>query len=64
MPESVTLVRMQFGSHVYGTNTPASDLDFKAVHLPPARDILLPRFGTRSFPKYAAFDIGPLPPAK
>ncbi|HEX4606635.1 MAG TPA: nucleotidyltransferase domain-containing protein [Urbifossiella sp.] len=38
-----TLVRMQFGSHVYGTNTPASDLDFKAVHLPPARDILLQR---------------------
>ena len=38
-----TLVRMRFGSHVYGTNTPASDLDFKAVHLPPARDILLQR---------------------
>lgn len=37
------LVRMQFGSHVYGTNTPASDLDFKAVHLPSARDILLQR---------------------
>ena len=37
------LVRMQFGSHVYGTNTPQSDLDFKAVHLPPARDILLQR---------------------
>jgi len=25
---------------------------------------LLPRFGARTFPKYAAFDIGPLPPAK
>ncbi|OWK42391.1 Thioredoxin, phage-associated [Fimbriiglobus ruber] len=34
---------MRFGSHVYGTNTPSSDLDFKAVHLPPARDILLQR---------------------
>lgn len=38
-----TLVRMQFGSHVYGTNVPTSDLDFKAVHLPDARDILLQR---------------------
>jgi hypothetical protein len=37
------LVRMQFGSHVYGTNVPTSDLDFKAVHLPDARDILLQR---------------------
>ncbi|WP_088260694.1 DNA polymerase beta superfamily protein [Fimbriiglobus ruber] len=38
-----TLVRMQFGSHVYGTNVTTSDHDFKAVHLPPARDILLQR---------------------
>src|SRR4051794_19383522 len=37
------LVRMQFGSHVYGTNVPASDHDFKAVHLPDGRDILLQR---------------------
>lgn len=32
-----------FGSHLYGTETPASDRDWKAVHLPPARDILLQR---------------------
>jgi len=38
-----TIVRMQFGSHLYGTNTPASDLDIKAVYLPEARDILLQR---------------------
>lgn len=38
-----TVVRIQFGSHLYGTNTPQSDLDFKAVHLPDARDILLQR---------------------
>jgi predicted nucleotidyltransferase len=38
-----TLVRMQFGSHVYGTNVPTSDHDFKAVHLPDGRDILLQR---------------------
>lgn len=41
-----TIVRMQFGSHVYGTNVPTSDLDFKAVHLPDARDILLQRVKT------------------
>jgi predicted nucleotidyltransferase len=34
---------MQFGSHVYGTNVPTSDLDFKAVHIPAAEDILLQR---------------------
>lgn len=38
-----TIVRMQFGSHVYGTNVPTSDLDFKAVHIPSAEDILLQR---------------------
>lgn len=38
-----TLVRMQFGSHLYGTATPASDMDIKAVHLPAASDILLLR---------------------
>lgn len=37
------LVRMQFGSHVYGTNVPTSDLDFKAIHVPAAEDILLQR---------------------
>ncbi|WP_435018526.1 DNA polymerase beta superfamily protein [Tundrisphaera sp. TA3] len=38
-----TLVKMQFGSHVYGTNVPSSDQDFKAVHLPDGLDILLQR---------------------
>lgn len=37
------LVEMKFGSHLYGTATPASDLDIKAVHLPFPRDILLQR---------------------
>lgn len=37
------VVKMQFGSHVYGTKLPTSDLDFKAVHIPPADDILLGR---------------------
>lgn len=38
-----TLVRMKFGSHLYGTSTPASDLDFKNVFVPSANDILLQR---------------------
>lgn len=37
------LVEVRFGSHLYGTATPASDVDLKAVHVPPARDILLQR---------------------
>jgi hypothetical protein len=34
---------MRFGSHLYGTATPASDLDIKAVHLPTRNEILLQR---------------------
>jgi hypothetical protein len=35
------VVRVLFGSHLYGTNTPTSDMDYKAVHVPDARSILL-----------------------
>lgn len=35
------IVKMQFGSHVYGTSLPTSDLDYKAVYLPTADEILL-----------------------
>lgn len=35
------VVRIKFGSHLYGTATPASDFDFKSVFVPSARDILL-----------------------
>lgn len=38
-----TIVRIKFGSHLYGTSTPASDIDFKSVFVPSARDILLGR---------------------
>lgn len=38
-----TIVRIKFGSHLYGTSTPASDLDFKSVFVPDARSILLQR---------------------
>ena len=38
-----TIVRIKFGSHLYGTATPSSDVDYKSVHIPDARDILLQR---------------------
>jgi hypothetical protein len=37
------IVEMRFGSRLYGTDTPRSDLDIKGVYLPPAREILLQR---------------------
>lgn len=37
------IVRILFGSHLYGTNTPESDWDFKSIHVPAPRDILLQR---------------------
>jgi RNA repair pathway DNA polymerase beta family len=36
-----TIVRIEFGSHLYGTNTPTSDHDYKSVYVPSASDILL-----------------------
>jgi hypothetical protein len=38
-----TIVEIKFGSHLYGTATPASDLDLKQVYVPDGRDILLQR---------------------
>jgi predicted nucleotidyltransferase len=37
------VVKILFGSHLYGTNTPESDTDYKSVYVPPFRDILLQR---------------------
>lgn len=37
------VVRVEFGSHLYGTNTASSDRDYKSVYLPSASDILLQR---------------------
>lgn len=37
------LVTIKIGSHLYGTSTPASDVDFKSVFVPSADDILLQR---------------------
>jgi RNA repair pathway DNA polymerase beta family len=37
------IVTIKFGSHLYGTSTPSSDLDYKSVFVPDARDIVLQR---------------------
>lgn len=37
------IVQIKFGSHLYGTNTPTSDEDYKSVYVPDAREILLQR---------------------
>lgn len=42
-PASLSVVRMTFGSHVYGTDLPSSDRDLKGVYLPPRDAILLQR---------------------
>lgn len=36
-----TIARIEFGSHLYGTNTETSDRDYKSIHIPPAKDIIL-----------------------
>jgi len=35
------LVAMRFGSHLYGLDTPESDLDIKGIYIPTAEEILL-----------------------
>jgi len=37
------LFTCRYGSHLYGTSTPQSDIDVKVVHLPSMRDLLLGR---------------------
>ena len=37
------VVEMYFGSKIYGTQTPSSDEDFKSVHIPDGRSIVLGR---------------------
>lgn len=35
------IIEIKFGSHLYGTSTPESDMDFKGIYLPTAREIVL-----------------------
>ena len=35
-----TIMKGYFGSHLYGTSTPESDVDFKEIYVPHARDVL------------------------
>ena len=37
------IVKMKFGSHLYGTATPESDLDYKGIFMPAKEDLLLGR---------------------
>lgn len=37
------MVKMKFGSHLYGTDTPNSDLDYKGVFMPSREQVLLGR---------------------
>jgi predicted nucleotidyltransferase len=41
VPEEQLIVLMKFGSHLYGTNGPDSDKDYKGVYLPTKEQILL-----------------------
>jgi len=47
------IVKMKFGSHLYGTNTESSDLDYKGVYLPTKEEILL-----NEIPKCQSFSTG------
>lgn len=38
------LIKVKFGSHLYGTNTPESDTDYKSVHVPNGRQIIMQDF--------------------
>jgi len=35
------IIEVKFGSHLYGTDTPLSDADFKGIYIPTARQIVL-----------------------
>lgn len=48
------IVEIKFGSHLYGTTTPKSDLDLKGIYIPTPRQIILGKYPetiTKSRPK-------------
>ena len=49
-----TVVNMKFGSHLYGLNTPTSDVDYKGIFMPTLEELLL---GT--YPKTIVTSTGP-----
>ncbi len=58
------VVKMEFGSHLYGTDTAESDRDYKGIYLPTLRELLLgcspkhiQEFGTSDKEKNTKFDI-------
>ena len=40
VPEEQLIVFMKFGSHLYGTDTPESDTDYKGIYLPTEKQVL------------------------
>ncbi len=48
MTKLTQIARVTFGAHLFGTNTPESDFDYKVIALPSAEDILLGRTMTSS----------------
>ena len=48
------IVNMKFGSHLYGLNTPTSDVDYKGIFMPTLEELLL---GT--YPKTIVTSTGP-----
>jgi hypothetical protein len=52
-----TIVTITHGSHLYGTNTPNSDTDYKSVHVPSGPDILLGRI-SKSISLHSKKDTG------
>lgn len=49
-----TVVNMKFGSHLYGLNTPTSDVDYKGVFMPTLDELLL-----GNYPKTIVTSTGP-----
>ena len=45
MKDLNVIMKTKFGSHLYGTNTPDSDLDIKGIYMPTEEQIFLGRFG-------------------
>jgi len=43
LKEHNVILLTRFGSHLYGTNTPSSDVDYKGIYIPSLEDILINR---------------------